>query len=363
MGRAHSNGYRQVGPFFSPRLTPRMRVLCGRTRPAVERAARELGWEEAATDWREVVRRPDIDLVDISTPGDSHAEIAIAAAEAGKAVICEKPLANTVAEAEGMLAAVRKAGVPHLVCHNYRRVPAMTLARQLVQEGRLGRIYHYRAAYLQDCMADPAFPLVWRLDKNQAGSGALGDIGSHAVDLARYLVGEIAEVCGALETFVKERPLAGDPLRRGAVTVDDAAASVVRFENGAMGTIEATRFAPGRKNSNRLEINGSLGSLAFNLERLNELQVYFTADGPLAGFRTVLVTEPTHPFIKAWWPPGHPIGYEHTFTHTFYDMLEAMASGTPPSPGFEDGVRNQRVLEAIARSSERRAWIRIDEVS
>jgi predicted dehydrogenase len=361
MGRAHSNGYRQVAPFFSPRLTPRMRVLCGRTRPAVDRAARELGWEEAVTDWREVVRRPDIDLVDVSTPGASHAEIAIAAAEAGKAVICEKPLANTVGEAEAMLAAVRKAGVPHMVCHNYRRVPAVTLARQLIQDGRLGRLYHFRAAYLQDWIADPAFPLVWRLDKNQAGSGALGDIGSHAIDLARFLVGEIAEVCGALETFVKERPLIDDPSQRGRVTVDDAAAAVVRFENGAMGTIEATRFAPGRKNSNRLEINGSLGSVAFDLERLNELKVYFTADAPLAGFRTVLATEPAHPFIKAWWPAGHPIGYEHTFTHTFYDMLEAMASGTPPSPGFDDGVRNQRVLEAIAQSSERRAWVRIDD--
>jgi len=364
MGRAHSNGYRQVGPFFSPRLTPRMKVLCGRTAPAVQRAARELGWEEAATDWREVVRRPDIDLVDVSTPGDSHAEIAIAAAEAGKAVICEKPLANTVAEAEAMLAAVRKAGVPHMVCHNYRRVPAMTLARQLVHDGRLGRIHHFRAAYLQDWIADPAFPFVWRLDKDQAGSGALGDIGSHAVDLARFLIGEITEVSGALETFVKERPLVDDPSRRGTVTVDDAAAAVVRFENGALGTIEATRFATGRKNSNRIEINGSLGSIAFDLERFNELQVYFTADGPsLAGFRTVLVTEPGHPFMKAWWPPGHPIGYEHTFTHTFFDLLEAMASSTLPSPSFEDGVRNQRVLEAIARSSERRAWVRVDEVS
>lgn len=364
MGRAHSNGYRQVGPFFSPRLRPRMKVLCGRTAAAVERAARDLGWDEAATDWRDVVRRPDIDLVDVSTPGDSHKEIAIAAAEAGKAVICEKPLANTVAEAEAMLAAVTKAGVPHMVCHNYRRVPAIMLARQLIHEGRIGRIHHFRAAYLQDWIVDPAFPLVWRLDKQQAGSGALGDIGSHAVDLARFLVGEITEVSGALETFVKERPLVGDPGKRGTVTVDDAAAAVVHFENGALGTIEATRFATGRKNSNRLEINGSLGSIAFDLERLNELQVYFTSDGPsLAGFRTVLVTEPSHPYMKAWWPPGHPIGYEHTFTHTFYDLLEAMASKTAPWPGFEEGVRNQRVLEAIAQSSERRAWVRVDEVS
>lgn len=363
MGRAHSNGYRQVGPFFSPRLRPRMKVLCGRTAAAVERAANDLGWEEAATDWREVIRRPDIDIVDISTPGGSHAEIAIAAAEAGKAVICEKPLANTLAEAEAMLAAVRKAGVPHLVCHNYRRVPAVLLARQLIQDGRLGRIHHFRGTYLQDWIVDPDFPMVWRLEKDKAGSGALGDIASHAVDLARFLVGEIAEVSGALETFIKERPLVGDPARRGTVTVDDAAAAVVRFENGALGTIEATRLATGRKNSNRFEINGSLGSIAFDLERLNELEVYFTSDGPsLAGFRTVLVTEPSHPHIKAWWPPGHLIGYEHTFTHTFYDFLEAMASGTAPMPGFDEGVHNQRVLEAIARSSDRRAWVRVDEV-
>jgi predicted dehydrogenase len=340
-----------------------MKVLCGRTASNVERAARDLGWAEAATDWRDVVRRRDIDLVDVSTPGDSHAEIAIAAAEAGKAVICEKPLANTVKEAEAMLAAVQRAGVPHMVCHNYRRVPALQLARQIIEEGRLGRIHHFRAAYLQDWLVDPAFPRVWRLDRNQAGSGALGDIGSHAIDLARFLVGEIVELCGAVETFLNERPLIEDPLRRGPVTVDDAAAAVVRFENGALGTIEATRFAPGRKNGNRLEINGSLGSIAFDLERFNELQVYFRADDPLAGFRTVLVTEPSHPYMKAYWPPGHPIGYEHTFMHTFYDLLEAMASGTPPSPGFEDGVRNQRVLEAIEQSSERRTWVRVGEAS
>jgi predicted dehydrogenase len=364
MGRAHSNAYRQVGPFMAPRMTPRMKVLCGRTLPKVERAARELGWEEAATDWRQVVRRPDIDLVDVSTPGDSHAEIAIAAAEAGKAVICEKPLANTVAESEAMLAAVRKAGVPHMVCHNYRRVPAIMLARRLIEDGRLGRIYHFRGAYLQDWIVDPEFPLVWRLEKQLAGSGALGDIGSHTVDLARFLVGEIAEVTGALETFIRERPLVDDPSRRGRVTVDDAAAAVVRFENGALGTIEATRFATGRKNGNRIEINGSLGSIAFDLERLNELQVCFTSDPPsTTGFRTVLVTEPVHPYMKAWWPPGHLIGYEHTFTHTVFDLLEALASNTAPSPGFEDGVRNQRVLEAIERSAERRAWVRVDEVS
>ena len=364
MGRAHSNAYRQVTHFFTPRLTPRLKVLVGRTSASVARAARQLGWDEAATDWREVVRRKDIDLVDISTPGDSHAEIAITAAESGKAIICEKPLANTASEAKAMLDAVRTAGVPHMVCHNYRRVPAMVLAKQIISEGRLGRIYHFRGAYLQDWIIDPNFPLVWRLEKQYAGSGALGDIGVHTIDLARYLIGEITEVSGALETFIKERPLVDDTSRRGRVTVDDAAAAVVRFENGALGTIEATRFATGRKNHNQIEINGSLGSIAFDLERLNELQVFFTSDPPEAqGFRTILATEPgAHPYMKAWWPPGHLIGYEHTFTHTMYDLLEALASGTPPSPSFEDGYRNQRVLEAIELSSQRRGWVKVDEV-
>jgi predicted dehydrogenase len=360
MGRAHSNAYRQVSPFFSPRLRPRMKVLCGRTRAKVEQAARELGWEEAATDWREVVARPDIDLIDVSTPGDSHAEIAIAAARAGKAVLCEKPLANSVADAARMLTAVEKAGVTHMICHNYRRAPAVMLARQLVADGKIGELRHYRGTYLQDWIVDPQFPFVWRFDRKQAGSGALGDIAAHSIDLARFLVGEIAEVSGHLQTFIKERPLPGDRKRTGRVTVDDAAAALVRFENGAMGTIEATRLAPGRKNYNRFEINGSRGSVAFDLERMNELEVYFESDPPAArGFRRVLVTEPTHPYFKAWWPPGHIIGYEHTFVHTVYDLLEAMADGRVPEPSFVDGLKNQQVLEAIDRAARTRRWVAV----
>jgi predicted dehydrogenase len=360
MGKAHSNAWRQVGPMLSPRLTPRMKVIVGRSKPAVARAARQFGWEKAATDWREVVRRPDIDLVDICTPGDSHAEIAIAAARAGKAVFCEKPLANSVRDAERMLAAVTKAGVPHMICHNYRRVPAVMLARQIIAEGRLGEVRHFRGAYLQDWITNPAFPLVWRLDRRRAGSGALGDIAAHVVDLARFLVGEIAEVSGDLRTFVKTRPLPGRPENRGRVTVDDAAAAVVRFANGAMGTIEATRMATGRKNHNRFEINGSKGSLAFDLERLNELELYLESDAPkLRGFRRILVTESSHPFIKAWWPPGHVIGWEHTFTHAMYDLLEAIADDQVPEPSFTDGVRNQRVLDAIERSAQTRRWTRV----
>jgi len=357
MGRAHSNAYRQVAPFFSPRLPPKMKVLCGRTAASVEAAARQYGWEEAATDWETVVRRDDIDVVDVATPGNMHAPIAIAAARAGKVVLCEKPLANTLPEAKRMLAAVEKAGVLHMICHNYRRAPAVMLAKELIAGGRLGDIRHYRGTYLQDWISDPAFPLVWRLDREQAGSGALGDIAAHSIDFARFLVGEIAEVSGDLKTFVTQRPLPGTRGKKGRVTVDDAAAALVRFENGAIGTIEASRMAPGRKNYNRFEINGSKGSLAFDLERMNELEVYFDSDpAALRGFRRIQVTEPTHPYMKAWWPPGHIIGYEHTFTHTVYDLLEAMADDRLPEPNFIDGVRTQQVLHAIEKSSQSRRW-------
>ena len=361
MGKAHSNAYRQVSRFFSPALTPRLKVICGRTPAKVRAAARELGWEEAATDWREVVNRRDIDLVDVSTPGDSHAEIAIAAARAGKAVLCEKPLANTVKDAEAMLKAVEKAGVAHMVCHNYRRAPAVMLARQLIQDGKLGRIFHYRGTYLQDWIVDPAFPLVWRLTREVAGSGALGDLAAHSIDLARFLVGEISEVTGALETFIKERQLPDNPKKKGKVTVDDASAAVVRFENGALGTIEATRMAPGRKNYNRFEINGSKGSIAFDLERLNELQVFFLSDpGNVQGFRTILATEAAHhPYVKAWWPAGHALGYEHTFVHAVYDLLEAMADRKTPWPSFADGVANQRVLAAMEKAARTRRWEKV----
>jgi predicted dehydrogenase len=361
MGRAHSNAYRQVGRFFSPKYLPRMKVLVGRTAGNVKAAAEQLGWEEAATDWREVIRRKDIDIIDISTPGDSHAEIAIEAAKAGKVVFCEKPLANTVKEAEKMLAAVKKAGVIHMICHNYRRVPAVMLAKQLIDEGRLGRLYHYRGVYLQDWVADPSVPLYWRLRKEAAGSGALGDIASHSLDLGRYLVGEITEVTGALETFVKERPLPENPKKKGKVTVDDASASVVRFANGALGTIEASRFATGRKNYNRFEINGSKGSIVFNFERMNELEVFLTDDDRrVHGFHNVMVTDGTcHPYFKHWWPEGHLIGYEHTFIHTVYDLLEAIAKNKVPTPNFEDGVQNQKVLAAMEKAALTKRWVTV----
>lgn len=361
MGRAHSNAYRQVAPFFNPSVQPCRKVICGRNEENVRKARIRYGWEEHASDWRAVVERKDIDIVDICTPGASHFPIAVAAARAGKIVVCEKPLANCLSEAEQMLEAVTEAGVLHMICHNYRKVPAVTLARELIEEGRLGRIYHFRGTYLQDWIVDPEFPLVWRLEKEKAGTGALGDIGSHIIDLARYLVGKIVEVSGFMETFIGERPLPDNPREKGKVTVDDAAAALLRFENGAIGTIEGTRFATGRKNFNRFEINGSKGSLAFNLERMNELEVFLDEDDrSTRGFHTVLVTEETHPYMKAWWPPGHIIGYEHTFTHLVYDLMRAIETEQLPSPNFHDGLANQRVLDAIERAAREKQWVTVD---
>ncbi|HEX2183267.1 MAG TPA: Gfo/Idh/MocA family oxidoreductase [Rubrobacteraceae bacterium] len=357
MGRAHSNAYRQVGRFFDLDLSPRMRAICGRDEAGVREAAASLGWEGYETDYRRLLERDDIGLVDVATPGNTHHEIAVAAFEAGKHVLCEKPLANTLHEAREMLDAARKAGTVNMVCFNYRRAPAVQLAKKLVDEGRLGEIRHWRAAYLQDFILDPELPLIWRFQRDVAGSGALGDIGAHIIDLAHFLVGPIAEVVGTTETFIRERPLEEPGGGRGEVTVDDAASFLARFENGATGTFEATRLAAGRKNHNSFEINGSRGSVAFDLERMNELQVYFEDDEPdVKGFRTVLVTEPDHPSMEGWWPPGHIIGYEHTFVHTIKDLLDGISAGKSPAPTFEDGYRCQTVLEAVERSVESRAW-------
>ena len=358
MGKAHSNAWRQAPRFFETPFEPVMKVICGRNETEVARAASVFGWDEHATSWEQVVARPDIDVVDICTPGATHEPIAIAAAQAGKVVFCEKPLANTVAEAQRMLAAVEQNGVLHMLCHNYRRAPAVALARQLIDEGRLGRIYHYRGAYLQDWLVNPDFPRVWRLQKANAGSGALGDIASHSIDLARYLVGEITEVAGMLETFIAERPSEPGSKTLAPVDVDDAALSLVRFAGGAVGSIEGSRFATGRKNYNRFEINGSLGSLAFDLERMNELELYLE-EGPNSGFRTINVTQPAHPYAPAWWPRGHIIGYEHTFTHTVVDLLKAIGEQKLPTPNFLDGVRNQKVLDAIERASSSRSWVSV----
>jgi predicted dehydrogenase len=369
MGKAHSNAYRQVAHFFPDvALRPQLTALCGRDEAGVRAAAAQFGWAEVESDWRALVARPDIGLIDISTPGDSHAPIAIAAAESGKHLFCEKPLANTLAEARQMRDAVERAGVVGMVNFNYRRVPAVQLAKRLIDDGRLGTIYHWRAVYLQDWIMDPNFPLVWRLQKDKAGSGTLGDLGAHSVDLARMLVGEISAVTGITETFIKQRPLEGSSDAAlgakagegmGEVTVDDAALFLARFQNGAVGSFEVTRFAKGRANYNSFEINGSKGSLRFNLERMNELELLLEDDqADVAGFRTVLVSNgAVHPYWNAWWPAGHIIGWEHTFTHGVYDLLNGIAARQSPAPTFDDGLRCQAVLEAVERSAGSKQWV------
>ncbi|GLY18240.1 Gfo/Idh/MocA family oxidoreductase [Kineosporia rhizophila] len=364
MGAAHSQAWRSAGHFFDLPATARMTAICGRDRAATEGAAAKLGWESVETDWRALLERDDIQIIDICSPGDTHAEIAIAALAAGKHVLCEKPLSNTVAEAELMVAAAQQArlhGVRSMVGFNYRRVPAIALARKLVSEGRLGEIRHVRAQYLQDWIIDPQFPLVWRLQAERAGSGALGDIGAHIVDATQFIVGDqLAGVSGLTETFVKERPLpaassglsAGTGGGTGAVTVDDAALFIGRFGSGALGSFEATRFAGGRKNAIRIEVNGSLGSLAFDFESMNELHLYDgTAAAETGGFTRILVTEPEHPYLRAWWPAGHLIGYEHSFTHEIADLLTDLGNGTDPTPSFEEGLQVQQVLAAVADSA------------
>jgi predicted dehydrogenase len=369
MGRTHSNAYRQVGAFFPEvKLRPALRAICGRDEAGVRAAAAQFGWAGYETDWKALIARDDIGLVDISTPGDSHAPIAIAAAAAGKHILCEKPLANTLAEARQMAAAVRDAGVMNMVMFNYRRVPAVQLAKRLIDSGRLGKLYHWRAVYLQDWIMDPNFPLVWRLQKDVAGSGAMGDLGAHIVDLARMLVGEISEVTGMTETFIKQRPVLAETAgglgarggaEMGEVTVDDAALFLARFDSGAVGSFEVTRFAKGRANGNNFEINGSKGSLRFNLERLNELELYLDdGEADVAGWRTINVTNGSaHPYVANWWPAGHIIGYEHTFTHAVFDFLNGIAEGVSPAPTFDDGVRCQAVLEAVERSAGSRQWV------
>ncbi|MEV5746166.1 Gfo/Idh/MocA family oxidoreductase, partial [Microbispora rosea] len=363
MGRVHSQAWRNVASFFDLPVRPAMAALSGRSPDRTAEAAATLGWAAVETDWKRLVERDDVQIVDICTPGDSHAEIAIAALAAGKHVLCEKPLANTVAEAEAMAAAAKEAaarGVRSMVAFNYRRVPAVALARRFVEEGRLGEIRHVRAQYLQDWIVDPEFPLVWRLQKDKAGSGALGDIGAHIIDTAEFITGQLLTGVSAMtETFVKQRPLAegssglageGGTGQMGEVTVDDAALFTGRLSGGALASFEATRFATGRKNALRIEVNGSLGSLSFDFEAMNELWFYDAADRD-AGFRRILVTEPDHPYAGAWWPPGHGLGYEHTFVHETKDFLEAIAAGVDPVPSFEDGLRVQRVLAAVEQSA------------
>lgn len=369
MGAAHSQAWRVAPRFFDLPVRPVMSVLCGRDADRTRAAAEHLGWAEAVTDWKSVLDRDDVHVVDICTPGDTHAEIAVAALDAGKHVLCEKPMANSVTEAVAMAEAAERAarrGVRAMVGFSYRRVPALGLARDLVAKGRLGKIHHVRAQYLQDWIVDPAAPLSWRLDKEKAGSGALGDIGAHVVDAAQFILGDtVREVSGTMETFVSERPLALSHSglsgtasdRTGPVTVDDAVLFLARFAGGALGSFEATRFANGRKNALRIEVNGSAGSLAFDLEDMNVLQFFDgTEDSAVAGFRRIIVTEPSHPYVGAWWPAGHGLGYEHAFTHQAVDFVRGIAAGTDPVPSFADGLQVQRVLAAVEDSAASRTW-------
>ncbi|HLR58389.1 MAG TPA: Gfo/Idh/MocA family oxidoreductase [Beutenbergiaceae bacterium] len=364
MGRAHSQGWRVAPRFFDLPLDPEMGVLVGRNEERARAAADKLGWRDVETDWRRVLERDDVDLVDICTPGDTHAEIAEAALQAGKHVLVEKPMANSVPEAERMLhaaVAARRQGVRSMVGFTYRRVPALQLARDLIAEGRIGEVRQVRAQYLQDWLADADAPLSWRLDKEKAGSGALGDIGAHIVDLTQFITEQrFAQVSGLLNTFVKERPVAesfsglsgvgGSEV--GPVTVDDAAMMIARLDSGAPVVLEATRMAWGRKNAMRIEVNGTQGSLAFDFEDMNVLELFDAADGArTAGYRRILVTEPEHPYVEAWWPAGHGLGYEHGFTHQVVDLVGAIANGTDPRPSFEDGLHVQRVLDAAERSN------------
>jgi predicted dehydrogenase len=361
MGKAHSQAYRNVNMFFPDAPQVEMKVIVGRNPEETEQARRRYGWQEASTDWQAVLKRKDIDVVDISTPGNLHAEMAIAAAKAKKHIVCEKPLGNTLSEAKRMRDAVKKAGVRHFLMHNYRRVPAVALAKRMIDDGRIGTIYHFRARYLQEWALSPALHMVWRFDKTQSGSGALGDLGAHIIDLGRYLAGEISEVCGATETFIRQRPVEPGSSKKGNVTVDDAVAFCARFANGAIGTLEASRFAPGRKNHNSFEINGSKGSLFFDLENLNNLRFYSTEDRPDAqGFHEIIaVSKGKHPYADNWWFDGHILGYEHTFTHSVYDFLKALEAGKQTHPDFEDGLRNQMVLDAVEKSAKNRRWVKV----
>lgn len=358
MGKAHSNAYRQVHPFFPEVAKPRMVAICGRNETAVAAAAEQFGWESYETDYHNLLTNDSIDIIDVATPGHLHHQVVLDALAAGKHVLCEKPLANTLEEAAEMVHAWRSAGTIGMVNFNYRKVPAVMLAKKLIDEGEIGAVRSFRASYLQDWLHDENAPMSWRLQREYAGSGALGDIGAHITDLAHMLIGPIKSVTGLLATAVSSRPLAhpqGD-LTHGDVTVDDWTSFLAKFENGATGVFEASRLATGRKNQNTFEINGSKGSIAFDLENLNHLQVYFDDDPIARGFHNVLVTESAHPLVGNWWPDGHIIGWEHTHVHQVRDLLIGVSTGEQPQPSFDDGYRCQAVLDAVERSSASGKW-------
>jgi predicted dehydrogenase len=378
MGKAHSFGIDEAPFFFQNDVRGVKKLICGRTESLVKQAAESFGWENYCTDWREAVKRDDIDIVDIATPTVEHMEIAVAAAKAGKSIFCEKPIALNASQAKAMLESAEANNVKHMLGHNYRRVPAIALAKKMIEEGKLGKIYHFRGVYLQDWIMDPDFPLIWQLTKKLSGGGPHLDLNSHMTDIARYLVGEIDKVVGTQETFIKQRPLqaASEKLSTmlakesdtakaelADVTVEDAAGFLAKFKNGAMGTFEASRFGGGRKNFLTFEINGSKGSLSFDFERMNELEYWSKEDDiEQQGFRTIMVTEGSHPYISAWWPAGHVIGYENTFVNEFADFFKNIADGTAPSPNFYDGWRNAQVLDAVYKSIETQTWVNVDDM-
>ncbi len=361
MGRAHSNAYRKVNQFFDVDYEPVLKAACARSKDKVQPFAERWGWESIETDWRALVARKDIDVIDIGCPNNTHRDIAIAAAEAGKMVLCEKPLAMNAQEGEAMTAAVEKAGVPNMVWFNYRRVPAIALAKQFIDEGRIGRVFHYRAKYLQDWTISPDLPQggagLWRLDADVAGSGVTGDLLAHSIDTAIWLIGGVDKVCAMTETFIKERALQDDPGTVKPVRIDDACAFLARFKNGALATFESTRYARGRKNQNTFEVNGELGSIYFDLEDAHQLQ-YFNHgdDSPTRGWRTILVTDSDQPYMKHWWVPGCVIGYEHTFINALADFLEGLGSGVPARPNFRDALETQYVCDAVLKSADASAW-------
>lgn len=372
MGKAHSNAWRKVGMFFDLPVEPVMKVLCGKY-PAELEVADRYGWQETSLDWKAVVHRPDIDIVDVCTPNFLHPEIAIEAARAGKHVMCEKPLANTLKDAVAMLGAAKKAGVKHMCGFSYRFAPAVASIKQMLVGGELGRIFHFRAAYQQDWIVDPNFPMVWRLKKKHTGSGALGDIGAHIVDLCQYLVGDVSEVCATMQTFIKKRYVSefdtgisgkSGEKRTGTmdtVDVDDAVIFLGRIKDAdTLATFEATRFATGRRNFNSIEIYGSEGSVLWNQEDMNFFQYYNRKDpAHVQGFRRVHATDPGHPYTKAWWPAGHIIGYEHLFVHEVYDFLSNLGKKAAPYSTFEDAVKCQRVLEAVEKAAANKKWVTV----
>ncbi len=361
MGRAHSNAYRQVASYFDLKAEPVLHTACGRTEANVASLAHQFGWKNQSLDYRQVIANSDVDLIDICTSNDLHEPVAVAAAKAGKHIICEKPMARNTKEALTMYHAAKEAGIVAAMIFNYRFVPALALLKEMIAKGDLGEIRHFNAAYLQDWLVDPVFPMVWRHDASISGSGAHGDMNAHIVDLARFLVGEFEKVVGDESVFIKERPVK-DSNEMGTVTADDATSFLARFKNGAMGNFCATRMASGCKNALTIEVFGSKGAAVFNLERLNELQYYRnTQPQGQQGFTTILVTESAHPYLKSWWPPGHIIGWEHTFTHLFSELFQAIAGQPSNVPDFYDGVKCQMVLDAVAKSCKDGRWITIDQ--